>query len=143
MTPHIAAGWRMEPPVSEPSASGAMRAATAAADPPLDPPGVRSSAHGLRTGPNAEFSFDDPIANSSQFVLPMRTAPAAFNRATTVALYGGTKCSRILDDAVVRTPSVQMLSLSAYGTPASGASRQRSGSRSIASARASAWSATT
>ena len=48
-----------------------MPAATAAADPPLDPPGVRSSAHGLRVSPNAEFSVDDPIANSSQLVLPM------------------------------------------------------------------------
>ena len=33
-TPHSAAGWRIEPPVSEPSASGAKPAATAAAEPP-------------------------------------------------------------------------------------------------------------
>ena len=83
--PHIAAGWRIEPPVSEPSASGVMPAATATADPPLEPPGMRSSAHGLRDGPNAEFSVDDPIANSSQLVLPTTTAPAASSRATTVA----------------------------------------------------------
>ena len=76
--------------MSEPSASGTIRAATAAADPPLDPPGVRSSAHGLRVGPNAEFSVDDPIANSSQLVLPTMTAPAATSRSTAVALYGGT-----------------------------------------------------
>jgi hypothetical protein len=57
----------------------------AAADPPLDPPGVRSVAHGLRTGPKAEFSFDEPIANSSQLVLPMITAPADSRRCTTVA----------------------------------------------------------
>ena len=38
-TPHSAAGWRIDPPVSEPSASGVMPAATATADPPLDPPG--------------------------------------------------------------------------------------------------------
>ena len=30
---------------------------------------------GLRVGPNAEFSVDDPIANSSQLVLPTMTAP--------------------------------------------------------------------
>ena len=53
-------------------------AATAAADPPLEPPGMRSSAHGLRIGPNAEFSVDEPIANSSQLVLPTMTAPARF-----------------------------------------------------------------
>src|SRR5689334_25320637 len=86
----MAAGWRMDPPASDPSARGATRAATAAADPPLDPPGVRSSAHGLRAGPNAEFSFDDPIANSSQLVFPMTTAPAASSRVMAVASYGGT-----------------------------------------------------
>src|SRR5438093_12360190 len=120
--PHIAAGCRTDPPVSEPNASGAMRAATAAADPPLDPPGVRSRAQGLRVGPNAEFSFDEPIANSSQLVLPTITAPARSRRATAVASYGGTNASRIRDAAVVRTPRVQRLSFSAIGTPASGAS---------------------
>src|SRR6266566_4575410 len=131
--PHIAAGWRMDPPVSEPRASGAIRAATAAADPPLDPPGVRSLAHGLIVGPNAEFSVDEPIANSSQFVFPTTIAPACSSFATTVASYGGTYVSRMSDPAVVVTPRVRRLSLSATGTPASGASRQRSRSRSIAS----------
>jgi hypothetical protein len=50
---------------------------------------VRDGAHGLRTGPNAEFSFDEPIANSSQLVLPTMTAPAASSRSMTVASYGG------------------------------------------------------
>src|SRR5437868_15240218 len=104
--PQRAAGWRIDPPVSEPSASGAMPAATATADPPLDPPGMRSVAHGFRAGPNAEFSLDDPMANSSQFVLPMITAPAASSRETAVASNGGTKRSRMRDEAVVRMPRV-------------------------------------
>ena len=54
-----------------------MPVATAIADPPLDPPGVRSGAEGFLAGPNAECSVEDPIANSSQFVLPTMTAPAA------------------------------------------------------------------
>ena len=54
-----------------------MPAATATADPPLDPPGDPRSSHGLRVGPKAECSVDEPIANSSQFVLPTITAPAA------------------------------------------------------------------
>src|SRR5205823_12244240 len=134
--PQKDAGWRIEPPVSEPIASGARRAATAAADPPLDPPGVRSSAHGLRVAPNAEFSVDEPIANSSQLVLPTTMAPARSRRATAVASYGGTYDSSIRDPAVVRTPRVQRLSFSATGTPASGASRHRSRVRSISAARA-------
>src|SRR5437773_98769 len=121
--PQKDAGWRIDPPVSEPSAAGAIRAATAAADPPLDPPGARSSAHGLRVGPKAEFSVDEPIANSSQLVLPTTIAPARSRRVTTVASYGGTNDSRIFDPAVVRTPRVQRLSFSAIGTPASGVTR--------------------
>ncbi|GIU89929.1 MAG: hypothetical protein KatS3mg010_1028 [Acidimicrobiia bacterium] len=71
--------------MSEPRPSGANPAATAAAEPPDDPPGTRVGSCGLRVGPNAEFSVDDPIANSSRLVLPTTTAPAARNRSTTVA----------------------------------------------------------
>ena len=38
-TPHSDAGWRIDPPVSDPKASGANPAATAAADPPDEPAG--------------------------------------------------------------------------------------------------------
>ena len=31
----------------------------------------------MRVGPKAEFSVDEPMANSSRFVLPIITAPAA------------------------------------------------------------------
>jgi hypothetical protein len=75
--------------VSDPSVATAKAAATAAALPPLDPPGTRSSARGFSTGPYAEFSFDEPMANSSQFSLPSSTAPAASSRLTAVASYGG------------------------------------------------------
>src|SRR5438309_4677238 len=119
-TPHKAAGWRMEPPVSEPSPSGANPAATADALPPLDPPGTRLGSCGLRVGPNAEFSVDDPMANSSRLVLPTNTAPAPARRDTIVASYGGRQCSRILDEHVVGTPRVHMLSFKATATPASG-----------------------
>src|SRR5580765_388597 len=89
-TPHNDAGCRTLPPVSVPRANTASPAATEAAEPPLDPPGTRSRSHGLWTGPYAEFSLDEPIANSSQFVLPTSTAPAPANRAQAVASYGGT-----------------------------------------------------
>ena len=87
--PHRAAGWRMDPPVSVPNAHGARPAATAAALPPDEPPGTRARSHGLSTGPNAEFSLDEPIANSSWLVLPSSVAPAAVTLETTVAVYGG------------------------------------------------------
>jgi hypothetical protein len=63
--PHSAAGWRIEPPVSVPIAHGARPAATAAAEPPELPPGTRERSQGLSTGPKAQFSVDEPIANSS------------------------------------------------------------------------------
>ena len=84
-TPHRAAGWRIEPPVSEPRASGTKPAATAAAEPPDDPPGTRPVSWGLRVGPKAEVSVEEPMANSSMLVLPTTTAPAARSRVTTVA----------------------------------------------------------
>src|SRR3954464_15786605 len=115
-----AAGCRMDPPVSDPTASGAWNAARAAALPPPEPPGTRSTFHGLRVGPYAEFSVDDPIANSSMFVLPRIGMPAARNRAVTVASYGDVQPSRIFDPQVVGMSVVVNTSFSASGTPAKG-----------------------
>ena len=97
--PVIAAGWRIEPPVSVPIASGASNAASAAAEPPPEPPGMRAVSHGLRVGPYAECSVDEPMANSSMFVLPRIVIPAARSRAVTVASYGGRQPSRIFEPA--------------------------------------------
>jgi len=44
-------GIRMEPPPSDPVASGTIPAATAAAEPPDDPPGVCSRFHGFFVRP--------------------------------------------------------------------------------------------
>src|SRR4051812_18939048 len=87
--PHSAAGWRIDPPVSLPRDPAAMPADTATALPPLEPPAVRGGSPGLRIGPKALFSPEEPIANSSMLVLPTKTASAARRRATTVASYGG------------------------------------------------------
>ena len=64
---------------------GASPAETAAALPPPDPPGTREGSHGLCDGPNAEFSVDEPIANSSVFVFPITRRPRARQFAITVA----------------------------------------------------------
>ena len=68
--------------------NGAWNAATAAAEPPLQPPGTRSRSHGLAVGPVAENSVDEPIANSSMLVLPGITAPASRSRSAMWASYG-------------------------------------------------------
>ena len=51
--PLNAAGMRVEPPPSLAVPHGISPAATAAAEPPDDPPGVRSRSHGLRVTPHA------------------------------------------------------------------------------------------
>src|SRR6185295_9375917 len=98
--PVNAAGWRIEPPVSVAVAPRQSRAATAAADPPEEPPGTRYAPsiaplaaaptfeplrrHGFTTGPKHEVSFDEPIANSSLLSLPSITAPSRHRFALTV-----------------------------------------------------------
>src|SRR6478672_6623204 len=93
-----------------------MRAATAAALPPDDPPATRDVSHGLRTTPNAECSVDEPIANSSRFVLPAIATSAARSFVTAVASNGDTNFDRIFDAHVVGMSVVTMLSFSAIGT---------------------------
>src|SRR5712671_1151206 len=51
VTPQKCAGMRIEPPVSEPSAAGISRAATAAPEPDDEPPVMRAGSHGLQTLP--------------------------------------------------------------------------------------------
>src|SRR5439155_26967575 len=120
--PQKAAGWRIEPPVSVPSPPAARPAATAAAGPPDEPPGTRVRSHGLRVGLNVECSVEDPIANSSMLPLPSITAPAAVRRAMTVASYGGTKPSSILEPQVAVPPRVHRTSMYTSGAPSSGPS---------------------
>ena len=73
---------RVEPPPSLAVQNGTKPAATAAAEPPLDPPGVRVGSHGLRVVPHALVSVKQVEPNSGAAVLPTGTAPAARRRAT-------------------------------------------------------------
>lgn len=81
--PQLLAGWRIDPPLSVPMASGTMPAASAAPEPLDDPDGERDRSHGLWAGPTSPLCWL-PIANSTRVSLPMRIAPAWFRRAVTV-----------------------------------------------------------
>ena len=80
---------RIEPPPSEPWASVPMPAASAAAAPPLEPPGVRAVSCGLRVGPKSRFSVVGRRPISGVFVLPISTAPARRSRAMQAASPAG------------------------------------------------------
>src|SRR6516164_10639687 len=83
--PVHAAGIRIDPPPSPPVAIGTIPPATAAADPPLDPPGVTVGSHGLRVTPHAGLAVKHTEPNSGTAVLPTGTAPAPRRRATSTA----------------------------------------------------------
>src|SRR5579883_1497338 len=133
-----AAGTRTLPPPSLPCAIGVIPAATLAAAPALDPPGVRRGSQGLRVTPKTRFSPVVPKPNSAVLVLPTTIAPAARRRSTESASSVAIT-SEASDPRVKRTPAIGSRSLIETGTPKSGgrgspASRRRSAA--CASARA-------
>ena len=71
--------------MSLPSATGSMRAASAAAAPPLEPPAVFDVFQGLSVGPNTSLKVCEPRPNSGTLVLPTRIAPAARTLSTIAA----------------------------------------------------------
>ena len=81
-SPENDAGMRVDPPPSEAVAKGTMPAATAAALPPLDPPGVRLGSHALRVVPHALVRVYCSVPNSGEAVLPSGMAPAPRRRRT-------------------------------------------------------------
>src|SRR4051794_10161237 len=79
---------RIDPPPSDAVANGMMPAATAADEPPLEPPGVRLTSHGLRVTPKTLVFVKLSVPNSGLAVLPTGTAPAARSRATLRLSFG-------------------------------------------------------
>src|SRR5207249_8689705 len=63
-TPQKPAGVRRLPPRSEPVASHTCPLASAAAEPPEEPPQVRVVSHGLRVSPNTSLKVLPPAPNS-------------------------------------------------------------------------------
>ena len=82
VSPHQEEGIRIEPPPSEPVASGTIPVAKAAALPPEDPPGVRSLDHGFLVAPKRRLSVTPFHPSSGVLVLPTTTAPEALRRPT-------------------------------------------------------------
>ena len=139
--PQHAAGIRSDPPPSLPCASGTIAAATAAADPPDEPPGVRPGSHGLRVGPKRRGSVTGRIPHSGMLVVPTTTKPAARSRRVTLWSRGATLSPVRAAPRVRRSPWTARLFLIAIGTPANG--RSSPDAIAPAAARAPSWSTST
>ena len=132
-----AAGMRTLPAPSEPMAAVTRPAATAAALPPDDPPGVCRRDQGLRVCPKPGPLVNGHCPSSQVLVLPTMTAPAALSRRTTSASWvAGRTCPSV--PKAVGNPATSTSSLTAIGMPSSGAvspaARRRSASAAAASA---------
>ena len=95
-----------------------MRNAAATAAPPLEPPDVLRSSHGLRVMPVKGKSQTAFHPNSGVVVLPRRTAPASRSRAVAGAS-SRQSCagSMVREPRKVGQPLVRMMSLMVVGTP--------------------------
>src|SRR5436190_4369391 len=116
----------MDPSVSVPIATAHQLADTPAADPELDPDGLRSSTYGFLVSPPRPLHplvdlEPRKFAHSLKFVFPKITAPASRSFATINASRGATDPKSASDPAVVIIRScVSILSLIKTGTPCSG-----------------------
>src|SRR5205823_2658165 len=97
--PQKAAGRIVEPMVCVPSARGQKPAATAAAEPLLEPPGVWLRLYGLRVGPGSIQ------ANSAEIVLLRMSAPALRSRVTHAASGAAKSSVGSCEPACVGKPS--------------------------------------
>src|ERR1700722_14701980 len=140
-TPQALDGETIEPSVSVPTARGAKPADRPAAEPELDPDGLRSSAYGFAVWPP---SVDQPLvervdrkfAHSDRFALARMTAPAARSRETMNAS-GGLAPSSAGEPAVAGSPATWTLSLIRTGIPSRG---PRGRPARQAASHAAAWS---
>ena len=102
--PQNAAGIRIDPPASEPSAIGTAPAATVAAEPALDPPVFNRGFHGFRVTP-VSGEFPVPFQpNSGMVVLPMITTPASSMRSIIGELLSGTYSVLVREPRVAGNP---------------------------------------
>src|SRR5438445_13069760 len=119
-TPQAEAGIRIEPPPSLAWATGRMRAATAAAAPPDEPPEECARFQGLRVGPNSRDSVVGIKPNSGLELLPKIETPVSRKRCGSVPLWSATKSFRLPAPDVVRVRSTRSRSFSRDGTPGRG-----------------------
>ena len=81
---------RTEPARSVPRVIAPQPLATAAAPPPVEPPGVRLGSHGLRVTPQSPLSVVALEPSSGMVVIASTMPPACRRRSTATASRSGT-----------------------------------------------------
>ncbi|CAB4900347.1 unannotated protein [freshwater metagenome] len=115
------AGIRMEPPPSPPVARVISPPDTAAAVPPLEPPGVCSVFHGLRVAPCSTVRVRLTPPNSLLVVCPASTAPPMrLMRSTITEVWVETTSAKTTHASVAGQPVTASSSLTPIGTPPKG-----------------------
>src|ERR1700677_168272 len=114
MQPQKLAGRMVEPITWVPSAALTMPAATAAAEPLDDPPGVCATFQGLRVPRGSD------AANSVVTVLPSMTAPASRKARTLAASFPDRQPANSGDPISVGRSTVSKISLMPIGMPSIG-----------------------
>src|SRR5215472_8355003 len=133
--PHSLAGILIDPPPSLACATGTMPAATAAADPPDEPPAEWPGFHGFLVAGKLIGSVVTVVPNSGTLVRPRTTNPAARNCSARYEVTGQrTSRSGPIPNASSSPATMAPMSLSRNGTPRNGPA----GSSPLASSRA--WS---
>ncbi len=120
--------------MSLPNSRGVSPAASAAAPPPVEPPGVRLRSQGLLVRPYTGLLDCQSDSIWGTFVFAMTTAPAPFTRVVTGASCSDRKSFHVDMPAVVRSPRTLIDSFRVIGRPSSGASSPRARLVSAASA---------
>ena len=112
---------RIDPARSDPYSKKDSPAASAAAAPPLDPPGVRAWSHGFTVRPYTGLAVCPKSASMwCTFDLPTTIAPASCSRSTTAASRSATASANAGSPQVVGSPVTAKASLTVIGTPCSG-----------------------
>src|ERR1700758_620429 len=124
--PQKLAGRRTEPITCVPSAALTMPAATAAAEPLDEPPGVCAVFHGLRVPRGSE------AANSVVTVLPTITAPASRSARTLAASFSERQPRNSGEPIWVGISKVSITSLTPTGMPSIGDNGRPARQRSVA-----------
>ncbi len=106
--------------MSEPVARTVSPAASAAPDPPEDPPGDMSVSHGLRVTPHKVLWVKGMQENSGVVVRPCTTAPASKTRVATGCVTSATTPFSSSDPSSKVRPAIGCSSLRSRGTPSSG-----------------------